>query len=78
MTGMWKPCKRRDFVKKIRMLGFVGPYKGSKHEFMVFGGHRVAIPSNKEYSIPELKMMIKEIEKVVGRSISSDGWNSLK
>jgi hypothetical protein len=74
---VWTPCKRRDFIKKIKGLGFDGPYSGSKHEFMVFGEHRLAIPSNKEYSIPELRMMMREVEKIVGRPIDSSEWNSL-
>ncbi len=30
-----------------------------------------------EYSIPQLRMMIKEIEGILGRKISDNEWNSL-
>jgi len=44
---------------------------------MVYKQHRLAIPSNTEYSIPQLRMMIKEIEAIIGRQITVDEWNSL-
>jgi len=44
---------------------------------MVYKQHRLAIPSNTEYSIPQLKMMIREVENIIGREITADEWNSL-
>jgi hypothetical protein len=44
---------------------------------MIYKNHRLAIPSNKEYSVPQLKMMINEIENIIERPISPDEWNSL-
>jgi hypothetical protein len=45
----WRPCKRRDFIRRLRKIGFVGPYSGTRHEFMVFEKNRLSIPSNAEY-----------------------------
>ncbi len=73
----WIPCKRRDFVKKIRRIGFEGPYSGTRHQFMVYGQHRLTIPSNDEYSVPQLRMMIGEIEVILEREITLEEWNSL-
>lgn len=73
----WKPCKRRDFIGRLRQLGFEGPFSGTKHQFMVYKQHRLAIPSNTDYSIPQLRMMIQEVEKIIGREISLDEWNAL-
>ena len=53
--SQWRPCKRNDFVRRLRQLGFVGLYSGSKHQFMVYDNHRLAIPSNKDYSVPQLR-----------------------
>jgi len=44
---------------------------------MVYKQHRLAIPTNTEYSIPQLKMMIREVENIIGREITADEWNSL-
>jgi hypothetical protein len=73
----WTPCKRRDFIKKLRQLGFDGPYSGTRHQFMLFENHRLAIPSNAEYSVPQIRFMLKEVEGIIGRGISSDEWNRL-
>jgi len=61
----------------LKQFGFDGPFSGTKHQFMVYGQHRLSIPSNDEYSIPQLKMMIQEIEEIIGRKILTDEWNRL-
>ncbi|MBI2864243.1 MAG: type II toxin-antitoxin system HicA family toxin [Chloroflexi bacterium] len=61
----------------MRRLGFDGPYSGSRHQFMVFGSHRLTIPSNDEYSAPQLRMMLREVERIIGRQISVDEWSRL-
>ena len=50
--SQWMPCKRREFIRRLRELGFDGPYSGTRHQFMVYGQQRLAIPSNEEYSVP--------------------------
>jgi hypothetical protein len=71
------PCKRSDFVRKLRKLGFDGPFSGTRHLFMVHSQRRLAIPSNSEYSVPQLRMMIREIAGIVGREISGEEWGNL-
>jgi hypothetical protein len=44
---------------------------------MVYGQHRLSIPSNPEYSIPQLRMMIQEVEEIIGREITVEEWNRL-
>jgi benzoyl-CoA reductase/2-hydroxyglutaryl-CoA dehydratase subunit BcrC/BadD/HgdB len=44
---------------------------------MTFGNHRLAIPSNKEYSVPQLKFMLKEVERIIGKRISEKNWQEL-
>jgi len=48
----WHPLKRRDFIRKLRKLGFDGPYSGTRHQFMTFNLRRQTIPSNSEYTVP--------------------------
>ena len=73
----WRPCKRRDFIRRLRKIGFVGPYSGTRHEFMVFEKHRLSIPSNAEYSVPQLKMMLNEVELILARAMSLEEWEDL-
>ena len=75
--SQWQPCKRRVFIKKLRRLGFDGPYAGTRHQFMIYKNHRMSIPSNSEYSVPQLRMMLNEVKSIIDRLISVDEWNSL-
>jgi hypothetical protein len=37
----------------------------------------MSIPLNIEYSIPQLRMMIREVEGIIDRDIVADEWNTL-
>jgi hypothetical protein len=71
------PCKRTEFIRRLAKLGFEGPYSGTRHQFMSFGQHRLAIPSNPEYSVGQLRFMIREVEGIIGREIETDEWMRL-
>ena len=73
----WTPCKRREFIQKLQQLGFSGPFSGSKHQFMIYQEYRLTIPSNDEYSVPQLRMMIREAEEIIEKQITLEQWNSL-
>jgi hypothetical protein len=61
----------------IAATWFNVPFSGTRHQFMVYKNHRLAIPSNTEYSIPQLRMMIREIEEILDRQITADEWDHL-
>jgi len=44
---------------------------------MVYDYHRLSIPSNSEFSVPQLKMMINEVEVIIEQSIPVEEWNDL-
>jgi len=44
---------------------------------MVYKQHRLAIPSNAEYSVPQLRMMIKEVQSIISREVAAEEWNRL-
>jgi predicted RNA binding protein YcfA (HicA-like mRNA interferase family) len=73
----WAPCKRRDFIKKLRALGFSPPEPGGRHHYMRYGEPTMTIPNNLEFSIPQLKMLLKQVEKILGRKISLSEWQKL-
>jgi hypothetical protein len=77
-VSQWRQCKRRVFIQRLRKLGFNGPYTGTRHQFLVFKQYRLAIPSNTEYSVPQLLMMLKEAEKILGRKIVQEDWELLE
>lgn len=76
MAG-WRPLKRREFLRKLRALNFTGPYSGARHQFMVFGSLRQTLPSNAEYSVPQVRMLVRQVESILGRSITADEWEAL-
>jgi len=76
--SQWRRCKHQEFIRRLRKLGFDGPYTGTRHQFMVYKQHRLAIPSNAEYSVPQLRMMLREVEQITGRQISTEDWGQLR
>ncbi len=73
----WIPCRRREFIRRLRVLGFEGPYSGTRHQFLVYKQNRLAIPSNEEYSVPQLRMMLREASLILGREIAREEWERL-
>ena len=73
----WTPCKRGDFIRKLRRLSFDGPFTGTRHQFLVLSQKRLAIPSNSEYSVPQLRMMVREVEAILGREMTLEEWANL-
>ncbi len=56
------PINRSDFVKKLRVFGFEGPYSGGKHSFMIKGKIRLTLPNphKKEISPALLACLLKQ------------------
>ena len=73
----WRPLKRRDFIRKLRALGFDGPLSGTRHQFMILGQHRQTIPTNSEYSVPQVRLLLRQVESILGRSVALAEWDSL-
>jgi len=73
----WAPCKRRVFISKLVRLGFSPPEPGGRHFYMRYGTHTLAIPNNAEYSVPQLKTLLKEVAQIMGKRISLQDWQGL-
>jgi len=73
----WAPCKRRIFIRKLSRLGFSPPEPGGRHFYMRYARHTLAIPSNDELSVPQLKMLLKEVEHIIGKKVSLEEWQNL-
>jgi predicted RNA binding protein YcfA (HicA-like mRNA interferase family) len=44
MAGL-NPVSRRELVRRLKALGFEGPFPGGKHQWMRRGGLRLTIPN---------------------------------
>ncbi len=73
----WRPLKRREFIRKLRALAFDGPFSGTRHQFMIFGQHRQTIPTNSEFSVPQIRMLLRQVESILERKVSLEKWESL-
>jgi len=73
----WSPCKRQDFIRRPRQLGFEGVFSGTTHQFMIINQNCLTLPSNAEYSVPQLRMMLREVGAILGRKIILEEWSRL-
>jgi predicted RNA binding protein YcfA (HicA-like mRNA interferase family) len=56
------PCSRNELIKKLRNLGFSGPFSGGRHSYMKKGRYRQIIPNPhvKDISSEFVKDMLKQ------------------
>ena len=65
------PVHRADLIRRLRTLGWAGPYSGTKHQHMVKGSVQLTIPNphgKKEIGVNLLKLLLNEA------GISRDEW----
>jgi predicted RNA binding protein YcfA (HicA-like mRNA interferase family) len=70
---MPKPIKRSELIRRLRKLGWEGPYQKGKHPFMTRPGVRLTIPNPHKGDIDW--SLTKRILEQGG--ISSEQWESL-
>ncbi len=68
--GRVPPCSRPELIRKLRELGFEGPYPGGRHSYMKRGSYRQTIPNPHGGQIDSV--LIGEILKQAG--ISEKEW----
>ena len=77
MSERLGPIKRRDFIRKLRGLGFEGPFAGGRHMMMVRGEDALPLPGDREYSPGMHRRLLAEIETILRRKISREEWGEL-
>jgi len=58
------PLARRVLIKKLKKLGFNGPFSATRHEYMIKDKHKIFIPNphkNKEIGLVIIKEIIKQL-----------------
>jgi len=68
-----RPCSRREFIRKLRALGFAGPFAGGNHQFMSKKDRlsvRVPNPHQGDISVD----LIKRILQISG--IKQQDWEN--
>jgi len=64
------PCSRRELIRKLKKLGFEGPFPGGRHSYMKREKFRLIIPNPHGSQIDSV--LIKEILKQAG--ITVEEW----
>ena len=67
------PIKSKDLIRFLRELGFVCPYSGGKHQFIVKEKLRVRITNPHKTDIGE--NLLKQILREIG--INREKWEEL-
>ena len=67
------PINRRELINSLKKFGFVGPYSGGKHQFMVKADLRLYIPNPHEGDIG--RELLARILRQAG--IDRDEWEKL-
>ncbi|HEX9667421.1 MAG TPA: type II toxin-antitoxin system HicA family toxin [Thermodesulfobacteriota bacterium] len=70
-----KPEKPNEMIRKLRALGYEGPFPGGRHLFMrhPITKYKIPVPYHKGRDIP--KGTVREIIKELG--ITVENWNKL-
>lgn len=67
------PISRRELIRHLKDLGFEGPYKGKKHDFMVKGDLTPRIPNSHRGDIG--KDLLGRVLEQAG--VSKEEWRQL-
>lgn len=71
MPGL-NPISRRNLLRRLKKLGFDGPYTGGRHEFMIRGDVRLILPNphRQDIGIGLLSRILNQAE------VSREEWEA--
>jgi predicted RNA binding protein YcfA (HicA-like mRNA interferase family) len=57
-----KPLSFEELLQKLRALGFVGPYSGGKHRFMIKDQMRLTLPNphKREIGVDLIRRLMRQ------------------
>ncbi len=67
------PTRRDDLIRYLRVLGFEGPYPGTKHQMMIKGDLVVRLPNPHRREIGR-ELLVRILRQA---GITRDKWESL-
>lgn len=61
------PLSRNDLIRKLKRLGFEGPFVATRHEYMLSGNQKIFIPNphGRDIGVPLLRRIIKQLNITV-------------
>lgn len=70
MTKRLLPISWKEFVRKLRRFGFIGPFVGGKHPYMIRGNLVLTIPNPHKGDLG-IQLLIKILKQA---RINKDEW----
>jgi predicted RNA binding protein YcfA (HicA-like mRNA interferase family) len=67
------PISRRGLIRRLRGLGFEGPYLGGRHEFMLRGDRRLILPGSHRGDL-SVDLLVRLLRQA---GITREEWQSL-
>jgi predicted RNA binding protein YcfA (HicA-like mRNA interferase family) len=58
------PISRKELISKLKTLDFEGPFRATRHQYMIKRKHKIFIPNphgGKDIGIPLVKKIIRQI-----------------
>ena len=70
MSKRFLPVKWKELVRRLKYFGFIGPFVGGKHPYMIKGNLVLTIPNphNSDIGVSLLLKILKQA------NISKDDW----
>ncbi len=68
------PVARRELVRRLRLLGFDGPFVGGRHEFMLRGTRRLILPNphREDIGVDLLARLLRQAD------VTREEWESVE
>lgn len=66
-----EPISRREFISRLRQLGFKGPFSGGRHQFMSRGQLKARIPNPHKSDIG-----IELLSTILGQANLKEEWDN--
>ena len=58
------PISRKELISKLKALGFEGPFRATRHQYMIKGKHKIFVPNphgGKDIGIPLIKKIMRQL-----------------
>lgn len=65
---------RRELVRRLRLLGFDGPFVGGRHEFMLRGTRRLILPNPHRGDIG-IDLLVRLLRQA---GVTREEWESVR
>jgi len=68
------PISREELIRRLKRLGFDGPFAGGKHSFLIRGTRRLILPNphRGDIGVGLLKRVLREA------GVSEEEWNETR